>query len=165
MVSLIGISHRYLSSVPLAGNIHRHLSSVFCVLGVLCVVLCSVARSVVYCVVCCVVCCVVRVVLRVACCVFCVACVASFPLTSYSGRRFAPPFSGVLGVSRGLCVVLRVALCVDCLAFFGFFVCFSLVIPLSKHACPVLLFLVIASLHQDLVICALAAFIGCRSCF
>ena len=40
-----------------------------------------------------------------------------------------------------------------------------LLIPITRHGCPVLLFLVTTSLCQDWVICAPAAFLGCGSRF
>ena len=42
---------------------------------------------------------------------------------------------------------------------------YVLFIPITKHGCPVLLFLVTTSLYQDWVICAPAAFLGCGSRF
>ena len=41
----------------------------------------------------------------------------------------------------------------------------NLFIPITRHGCPVLLFLVTTSLYQDWVICAPAAFLRCGSCF
>ena len=44
----------------------------------------------------------------------------------------------------------------------GFKILFT---PITRHGCPVLLFLVTTSLCQDWVICAPAAFLGCGSRF
>ena len=41
----------------------------------------------------------------------------------------------------------------------------SLLIPITRHRCPVLVFLVTTSLCQDWVICAPAAFLRCSSRF